>query len=204
MGTSGHKSLVADAERVGVNLRRTTIGGRPVTRWGTTCSTCGKEQLWGWGQGTGVHFMLKNLDNAGWSRDRKGNIVCDSCNEEKKQEKRVSKIENIPNPKLQRKVFTLLEDHFDEERRLYRAGWSDKKVAAEAQTSEQYVAALRSGAFGELAEDPTITALRSELAGLREEAQKIADELMERMGKIEEKITTLHSRIDGYALKKAV
>lgn len=115
-----------------------------------------------------------------------------------------SKIEAVANPKLQRKVYALLDDHFDEDRRLYKAGWSDKKIAETAETSEQYVASVRRGAYGELAEDPMVTAIRNEIDALDKHAKSMTDTLLNEMAKVEQKITALNTRLDGLAMKKVV
>lgn len=196
------KHLIEDAARYGFYPTRIATGGRPATRWACRCAKCGTERVWGWEPGTSPEFMVQNSSRNGWTHDKRGPI-CDSCSDDEKQERRVSKIEPM-NPKLQRKVFALLDDHFDEERRLYRSGWSDKKVAEAADTSEQFVISLRRGGYGELAEDPAISALKGEIALLSQEAKTVADELMDRMGKIEEKITQLHGRLNTYELKKVV
>lgn len=196
------QTLVQDAEKIGVHARRVRVGDRMETRWVCSCAKCNKEQVWGWNSRTSPSFMIQNMVRAGWSHDKRGPI-CDVCTaDEATGHKKMSKVDTIPNPKLQRKVFALLDDHFDEDTRLYRTGWNDKKIAEEAQTSEQFVQTLRRGAYGELAEDPAITAIRAEITALSNEAKQVADEMMDRMGKIEEKITALHTRLNTYELKR--
>lgn len=198
-----HQHLLEAAAKEGFYIKRIATGGRPATRWACKCAKCDKEQVWGWDAGTSPEFMIKNLRREKWTHDKRGPI-CDTCTNDEKSEKRVSKLEPLSNPKLQRKVFALLNDHFDEERRLYKSGWSDKKIAEAADTSEHYVASVRCEAYGELAEDPAITAMKAEIDALASEAKTVADEMMERMGQIEAKITQLYTRLDGYALKHAV
>lgn len=194
------KHLVEDAAKVGFYPTRIATGGRPATRWACKCAKCGTERVWGWEPGTSPTFMIQNLSRNGWTHDKRGPI-CDSCTNDEHQEKKVSKIEPM-NPKLQRKVFALLDDHFDEDKRLYRSGWSDKKIAEAADTSEQFVESLRRGAYGELAEDPAISALKGEIALLSQEAKRVGDELLNRMTEIEGKITQLYQRIQTYEQKR--
>lgn len=73
-----------------------------------------------------------------------------------------------PNPVIMRRVITLLNDQFDMDKRLYREGYSDERIAKEAETSVDFVVMQRRGAYGELAEDPMIATLRSEVASLRQ------------------------------------
>lgn len=197
------EALIKEAGKAGFYLKRTQVGDRMEPRWTSKCICCGTERTWNWGPNYATVSQIKNAELAGWSHSKRG-LTCDECVEKEQQARRKmsSKIENLPNPKLQRKVFALLDDHFDEDKRLYRNGWTDKKIAEEAQTSEQFVATLRKGAYGELAEDPAVTALRAEIEALYAEAHKMSDELLERMAKIETKITQLHSRLDGYEQKR--
>lgn len=67
------------------------------------------------------------------------------------------------NPKLERKIFELLQDHFDEKTRIYEKEWSDVRISQETGASPQFVSAKRIGWFGEIAEDPAITALREDV-----------------------------------------
>ena len=194
------------AAALGFTLKRIQPGpqgGRPATRWSCTCSKCGHEGTFAWAVNTSPAYMVQNIEQAGWFHSRRQRI-CPNCIEEAKEARKMNKIEPVSNPKLQRKVFALLDDHFDEDRKLYKAGWSDKKVAEAADTSEQFVINVRRGAYGELAEDPAVTAIRAEIDELRREAHSMSDELLDRMGKIEDKITQLHTRLDGYAMKKVV
>lgn len=197
-----NQSVRSVAEANGFYTKTVSVNGRPQHRWSCECSRCGEETVFNWAGNTSPEMMVKNLLKGGWTTRHKEH-VCPKCVGEAKEKRKVSNMEIVPNPKLQRKVFALLDDHFDEERRLYRSGWSDKKVAEAADTSEQFVVSLRKGAYGELAEDPALTALRAEIDGLTTEAKTLADDLMERMSKIEEKVTTLRARIDSYAMKKA-
>ena len=200
-----HAGLVADAEKLGFYQRRVVSDdNRAVTKWACKCSRCNAEIVWSYGLGTGIPFMMKHLRAAGWDHDKRGPICTQCIWEENARKEKVSKPETLSNPKLQRKVFALLDDHFDEDNRRYRPGWSDKKIADEAQTSVQFVEGLRRGAYGELAEDPAVTALRGELEALAEEAKKSADTLMTVFGDLEKKVSDLKTRVEGLAAKRKV
>lgn len=58
-----------------------------------------------------------------------------------------------PNPKIMRKVHELLGDYFDENAGKYRSGYSDDKVAKEANCSIVFVQRQREEAYGKLAPD---------------------------------------------------
>lgn len=196
------EALIKEAGKAGFYLKRTQVGDRMEPRWTSKCICCGTERTWNWGPNYATVSQIKGAEQVGWSHDKRG-LTCNECVEkEQKARRKMSKIENIPNPKIQRDVYRLLDDYFDEETRLYRNGWTDKKIAAEAKTSEQFVVTLRRGAYGELAEDPALTALRIEMAELEKVAKVIEDDLLNRMAEISDKITKLHERINSYELKR--
>lgn len=102
-----------------------------------------------------------------------------------------------PDPKIARLIYASLDEHFDEVRRLYRSGWSDERIAKEIETSPVIVSRIRAAAYGELAEDPKITALRDDLELIRMEveenvakaiavANKAADDAREAIRKMQE------------------
>lgn len=201
---SGVQNKLEDAAALGFYPVRVSTGGpgRPATRWACKCTMCNAETSFGWSGFIPPEMMAKNAQQAGWEYRHK-KLVCPTCIASEKEGKMATKIETVANPKLQRKVFALLDDHFNETTRLYAAGWSDKKVAEAAETSEQYVASVRKGAYGELAEDPAITAIRNEIAELNTKREKLGDEMLAKLTEMGEKITQLHVRLDGYAMKKA-
>lgn len=195
------EALIKDAGKAGFYLKRTQVGDRMEPRWTSKCTCCGTERTWNWGPNYATISMIQCAEMAGWSHSKR-EFLCEPCAEKAQKARRKMKIENIPNPKIQRDVYRLLDDHFDESTRLYRNGWTDKKVAEAAKTSEQFVITLRRGAYGELAEDPAITALKGEMASLEQEAKRIEDDLLNKMAEISEKITKLHERINSYELKR--
>lgn len=196
------EALIKEAGKAGFYLKRTQVGDRMEPRWTSKCTCCGTERTWNWGPNYATISMIQGAEAAGWSHGKR-EFLCEPCAEKAQQARRkmTTKVEPM-NPKLQRKVFALLDDHFDEDKRLYRSGWSDKKIAEEAQTSEQFVQTLRKGAYGELAEDPAVTALRAEINALTDEAKALEDMLLDQLSKIEQKITQLHSRLNGYEQKR--
>lgn len=193
-----------EATALGFYPKRISTGGpgRPAKRWACKCSVCSSEATFGWSSYIPPDMMAKNAQQAGWGYRHK-KLVCPTCISAEKDERMSNKIDTVANPKLQRKVFNLLDEHFNEETRLYDAGWSDKKVAEAAQTSEQYVISLRKGAYADLAEDPAITALRGEVADLENKSKTLTDALMTTVDEIEKKIAALNTRLDTYAMKKA-
>lgn len=81
-----------------------------------------------------------------------------------------------PNPKIVVKVITMLNEHFDLEKRLYHSGWSDERIAREAGTSLIFVVGYREDAYAKLAEDPEMTKLRDDIRALEElQAQHVTE-----------------------------
>jgi len=78
-----------------------------------------------------------------------------------------------PDPKIRFKVNILLGEHFDADKRLYHADWSDARIAKELDVNPDIVGSLRKEVFGELAEDPMMTQFRRDMEALPD---LIADE----------------------------
>lgn len=96
-----------------------------------------------------------------------------------------------PSAKISRRVITLLNDHFDTDKRLYAQGWSDERVRLEADASLEFVIKTRKDAYAELAEDPETTKMRQEIKSLEElvnlynsDIQSKLEELKLRMDKL--------------------
>lgn len=76
-----------------------------------------------------------------------------------------------PDLKIARRVYGLLDDHFDDQKRVYRPSWSDAAVADAAKTSEELVARIRREAYGELAEDPFVTNAKRDMRKISNDVQ---------------------------------
>lgn len=98
-----------------------------------------------------------------------------------------------PTPKISHAVFQALDDKFDPQKRLYRLGYTDARIAGECNTSEEVVAFLRRETFGELAEDPRLSSLRDDIELYRMEAADFAQKMITRAAE-------LQSRVDQYAM----
>lgn len=96
-----------------------------------------------------------------------------------------------PAPKISHAVFQCLDGVFDPAKRLYRSGYTDQRVAKECGTSQEVVAYLRTETFGQLAEDPRISAIRDDLELLRMEAAETFAKLQKQMGEISSRVEQL-------------
>lgn len=198
---SSIRVMQEEAEKFGITL--TNIA--PSTgRWSCKCVACGDEHITRFKPMTDIARVKAAIEQEGWAFPR-NKPVCPTCIAAAKKVRQMgntTKIETVVNPKLQRKVYALLDDHFNETTKLYVNGWSDKKIAEAAETSEQFVASVREEAYGKLAEDPAITAIRNEIADLEAARVKLGDDLLAKVTEIGEKVTALHKRLDSFAMKK--
>lgn len=198
--------MVADARREGFYRSRDLV--THIGRWATKCETCGAERIWNIGDNAPIEALRQFRTKAGW-QVHKGKCTCPTCVNEAK----MSKIANAPTAnnnsaaletsmKLQRKVYTMLDEHFDEDKRLYRDGWSDKKIADAVGTAPVYVETVRRAAYGELAEDPILTALKKDIGSLGQRIADTQEELLKKFDELEKKHAELKARTDNLALRK--
>lgn len=193
-----------DAAREG--FYRTHDPSRNRQRWATKCDTCGTERIWNIGDNSPIEYMQRTLTKSGWQA-HKGTCTCPTCVNEAKMTKQTS----TPQPsqaaietsmKLQRKVYALLDEHFDEEKRIYRDGWSDKKIADAVQTATVYVETVRRSAYGELAEDPATTALRKDIASLEQQVSDLQDTVLNKAVELEQKVNELKARTHNLSVRR--
>ena len=109
-----------------------------------------------------------------------------------------------PDPKIGRKIYGLLDSHFDDLNRTYRRGWDDTRIATEADTSVDLVTRIRREAYGELAEDPRIQVLKDDLELLRMEVTEAQNASTEKLTALFNKIGELEARCTNIKLKKVV
>lgn len=93
-----------------------------------------------------------------------------------------------PTPKITHAVFQTLDSVFDANKRLYKSGYTDQRVARDCGTSEDVVAYLRNETFGQLAEDPRISNIRDDLELLRMESAEQFAKLQKTLGEIASRI----------------
>lgn len=161
---------------------------------------CERDRLFNWGPAPSVDAAPRLISRAKWRVLPHGTYECSQCAKAKRSPKvchmagssdaidpanNVIPMKGTPlmqpspapkpdhDPKLMRKVYNLLDDHFNETTRLYDEGWNDAKIAEAVELSEVAIAKIRVAAYGELADDPKLVALRSEIVALR--AQLTAD-----------------------------
>lgn len=159
--------------------------------WQIACSVCGKEERHGWDVRTSPALMVKNMRKANWIVSK--SPVCPDCRSKKMPKDLMNEASAsamvagviVPATKLMVEIIHKLDDVFDRERRLYAPGWSDEKVGAAIGASPEVVTRFRRDAYGELAEDPTITALRADIEALRAVVDDEIAKLTDRLAKLQ-------------------
>lgn len=178
-------------------------GDRSRVVWRLVCSGCQAVVDKGWGPQTSPELMVRNMRKQGWRVGGGASPLCPECRSSKPEESQMSKDAATsppqvgPNPKIARKIFGLLDESFDEATGRYRAGYSDERIAKEADTAIELVVRLRRGAYGELAEDPRVTDLRDEIELLRLEVEEAGAGFKTRLEQLDR-------RLDGLSTARKV
>jgi hypothetical protein len=94
-----------------------------------------------------------------------------------------------PNLKITHTVFQLLDSVFDANKKLYRSGYNDARVAKDAGTTEDVVAGIRREVYGELSDDPRFQAIKDDIA-------LVEMQVVEVTKNFERQIADLRSRVE--------
>ena len=181
--------IEAEAASFGA-IRTTDANGR--ARFEVTCGDCGKQAGMFNASINHAEQVLTHFRKQGWIFSHKVSPYCSTqCSRHaaqiRKDERRDEEMKQPtqavhtpvigPNPKIARRVITLLNEHFDTDKRLYHHGWSDERVAKEANASLEFVINYRKEAYAELAEDPVATKLRDDIKALEDLIQDYLQKL---------------------------
>lgn len=153
-------------------------------RWRATCAECAKESGYFNASVNHADQLRAHFKKNGWAFGYNMPAFCSTqCARTAREAKRAAERERNqamiektppptsigPNPMIIVTVVTLLNENFDRAKHLYASGWSDARVAKEAQTSVEFVANFRrTGGYGELAENPEYGKLRADLKALED------------------------------------
>ena len=188
--TKTTQGILSEAAAFGIT--RTPYDKDKPTRWLVTCG-CGFEEDHGWKATMQPESMASNLRGLGWKISPKHAPICQAC---QKKERPVSKRPDLgPDPKIARRIYAALDDHFDEASKRFKTGWDDAKVAAELDVSPEIVIRIRREAYGEIAEPAEFQQWRDELALLRMEMEDLQRHYTTDVAEITNKITALETRI---------
>src|SRR5215472_14501143 len=157
MGTKHSQSYMQiEAELAHHGIRNINDGsGR--RRWEATCGYCGKSSDFFRSDFIDAAQIINHFGRQLWVMARNRSPYCSrECakaarieKEQKEQKTMASPIAPPkpngagPNPIIMVRVITLLNDQFDKDKRLYRNGYTDERVAKETEASPEFVIKLR-------------------------------------------------------------
>ncbi len=150
------------------------------------CADCVKRKN---DRGENVVDLKTNNDGAGLMAGPAKALLLEAVNTEVERRAAVG-----PDLKIARRVIGMLEEHFDDQLRVFRVGHSDQSIADSLGVSVEAVVKIRREAFGELAEDPKVKQMREDIELL---AMEVADkekdiiDLRERIVALGERMTKL-------------
>lgn len=160
------------SERVS-NWPNTGVSKRVGNEVLVSCSDCGEQRRFG-GRMPANHVRI-NCERDGWTIDKKWKKArCPGCAE--KDEQMNQQITAAAKRPSLRVLMSLLEEHYSTDTHQYDPGWSDEKVAQDADCSPTYVAELREREFGPL-EDPRIADMRGAIVKAKADAKADADSI---------------------------
>lgn len=96
-------------------------------------------------------------------------------------------------PASMRRVFNLLEEHFDAKLGRYAEGWNDRRVSEQTGVPMVHVTRIRDEAFGPIKADPELVAMQEKTALLEKAITAATDDLV-----------ALQKRLEIYAAKMGV
>jgi len=142
----------------------------------------------------------KGLERIGWQFKTTNKALCPRCGGTLREEKtmttkatppQVLKLQSVVSPTVlrslmddeKRRVRELLLAHFDDGLGRYAAGWTDVRIATEANVPAANVAAFREFVFGPLKVDPEIAAIKDEI-----------DRMVERLAELSDRVRKLEAK----------
>jgi len=179
-GSAVLASIERDAARAG--FRKQLLNG--VGSWVIECSHCHAKFSASWSPQTSPALMIKNMRNKHWAVGNGTAPICATCintNHTKRSRPMNGHVAPIPptTPNegvIERKVYAMLESHFDDATRAYVDGYTDTMVAEKVGCSVEFVIAKRRKGYGEI-EDPRLQAYRAEYKALVDRHVELATQI---------------------------
>jgi len=148
-----------------------------------TCDECAETAEWRVSRMPPPEIIKKHFVVRGWELRKKPR--CPEC--VKKKEKKMSKAPNLtPVPsseivapseaarRARRMVYMALEDYYDEAKKAYKPGYSDKKISEETGASETIVSQIRQQDFGPLGPPSEFAEIYASVTELKARLDKLA------------------------------
>lgn len=161
-------------------------------RVAVTCSRCQSTATQGASMGIPANRAAKNFRNQGWEIDRKCHVaVCPRCREEE------SAMKQSPEAiRAQAKLFALLEEHFDPEKKRYRDDWSDDKVSKACSLSVDQVSVTRESLYGPMV-DPAVAKAEAEIDRLQAQITELEAFFKTESAKIRTELAKVRGSLQG-------
>lgn len=150
--------------------------------------------------------IRKKILNAGWRLTTKA-AICPQC---QRKDDPMPEVTAIPLPsvaqspdarKVHRAVMGWLEQAYDEIKRTYQPGFSDKSIADETGAAVEYVAKCREDYFGPIAVPSELTKLRAEIA---DTTRMIESEAKDHAYKIDALVKAHNAALDRLRTRQSV
>lgn len=161
-------------------------------RIAVTCSRCQSQATQGVSMGIPANRAAKNFRSKGWRIDRKCHeAVCPRCQEEE------SSMKQSPEAiRAQAKLFALLEEHFDPEKKRYRADWSDDKVSKECGLSVDQVSMTRESLYGPMV-DPAVAKAEAEIDRIQAQLTELESLVKTETAKLRTELAKVRGALQG-------
>jgi len=147
------------------------------------CSICDRQETLTQTKSLPPEALAQKFKAHGWDvKLGRKKVVCPHCrNKPKEVNDPMSKITkmptakasaqpvgHLPNPRQQRQIYSLLDEHFREEVGRYLNGYSDQKISDETGIAVDVIRTLRRQAYGDIKPPSEVAAFQSEVKDLKE------------------------------------
>ena len=148
-----------------------------------TAAGCDRQQSLKQTKSLPPEALAQKFKAHGWDmKIGRKRVVCPRCrNKPKEVNDPMSKLTKIPtaktsaqpvghapNPRQQRQIYSLLDEHFREDEGRYLNGYSDQKVSDETGIAVDVIRTCRRQAYGDIKPPSEVAAFQAEVGDLRE------------------------------------
>jgi hypothetical protein len=161
-------------------------------RIAVVCSRCQSQDTQGASMGVPASRAAKNFRTRGWRIDRKCHeAVCPRCQEEE------SSMKQSPEAiRAQAKLYSLLEEHFDPEKKRYRLDWTDDKVSKACSLSVDQVSATREALYGPMV-DPAVAKAEAEIDRIQAQLTELESFVKTETAKLRTELAKARGALQG-------
>jgi len=161
------------------------------TRPAVVCSSCGATQSHGSTPGVPANTLANNFRKRGWEIDRRHRAAtCPACLETIAMKLSPDAI------RATHKLFELLEQHYDQERRRYREAWTDAAMAKECGLATDVVATHREALYGPMV-SPALLEAEAELDAVQQKLEALVTLVRDEYGALRDQLGKLAAKVQG-------